>query len=84
MWKIKEDSIKPINYLTVEEEGKPTQYIVFVEYIVTDTLGNRVVEKTRSVMRFCRAKKNGDIAISFNGKKIQSNLSQLKSGFLAN
>jgi len=74
MWIIKPESIKPIKKWHVENN----EYIIIVEYVEEDKIKGKVLSNTKTVQRFCKAKKNGDIIINFNGQKIKANINQIE------
>ena len=65
MWIIKQESIKPINKWFVDNN----EYIIIVEYTKEKNINGNILSKIETIKRFCKAKKNGDIIINFNGKK---------------
>ena len=74
MWMIKSESIKPIKKWHVVNN----EYIIIVEYVEEDKIKGKVLSNTKTVQRFCKAKKNGDIIINFNGQKIKANINQIE------
>jgi len=73
MWIIKQDSIKPIKKMHVEDN----EYIIIIEYIEEEEFKDKHLTRTKTITRFCKAKKNGDIIINFNGQKIKANINQI-------
>ena len=74
MWIIKQDSIKPIRKMHVEDN----EYIIYVEYLEEEDFNDRHLSRTKTTSRFCKAKKNGDIVINFNRLKIKANINQIE------
>lgn len=74
MWIIKQDSIKPIKKMHVENN----EYIIYVEYMEEDNFKDKHLSRIQTVSRFCKAKKDGDIIINFNGQKIKSNINLIE------
>lgn len=74
MWIIKQDSIKPIKKMHVEDN----EYIVIIEYIEEDNFKDKSLSHIKTASRFCKAKKNGDITINFNKQKIKANINQIE------
>ena len=74
MWIIKPESIKLIKKWHVENN----EYIIFVQYIEEDNFKGKILNNTKTTQRICKAKKNGDIIINFNGQKIKANINQIE------
>jgi hypothetical protein len=74
MWIIKQDSIKPIKKMHVENN----EYIIHIEYIEEENFKDKRLSHTKIISRFCKAKKNGDIVINFYKQKIKTNINQIK------
>jgi len=74
MWIIKQDSIKPIRKMYVEDN----EYIIYVEYLEEEDYKDKHITRTKTISRFCKAKKNGDIVINFYGQKIKANINQIE------
>ena len=74
MWIINQDSIKPIKKIHVENN----EYIIYVEYLEEEDFNDRHLNRTKTTSRFCKAKKNGDITIHFNGQKIKTNINKIE------
>lgn len=74
MWIIKQDSIKPIKKMYVEDN----EYIIYIEYLEEADFNDRHLNRTKTISRFCKAKKNGDIVINFYGQKIKANVNQIE------
>jgi len=74
MWTIKPESIKPIKKWNVEGN----EYIIIVQHIEEDEIKGKILSNTKTTQRFCKAKKNGDIVINFNGQKIKANINQIE------
>lgn len=73
MWIIKQDSIKPIRKMHVEDN----EYIIYVEYLEEEDFKDKHLSRIQTTSRFCKAKKNGDITINFNRQKIKTNINQI-------
>jgi len=74
MWTIKQDSIKPIKKMQVENN----EYIIYIEYIEEDDFKDKHLSRVQTTSRFCKAKKNGDIVINFYGQKIKANINLIE------
>jgi len=74
MWIIKQDSIKPIKKMHVENN----EYIIYVEYLEEEDFNGKLLNRTQTITRFCKTKKNGDITIHFNGQKIETNINKIE------
>ena len=71
MWSIKQ--INLIKKMLVEDN----EYIIFIEVVFKDEIKGKILSKTQRETRFCKAKKNGDIVINYNGEKINTNINQI-------
>jgi len=74
MWTIKQESIKPIKKWHVENN----EYIIIIQYVEEDNIKGKILSHTKTTQRFCKAKKNGDTIINFNGQKIKANINDIK------
>jgi len=73
MWIIKPENIKLIKKWHVEDN----EYIIFIEYTKEDEFKGKILIHTKTVQRFCKARKNGNIIINFNGQKIKANINNI-------
>ena len=53
------------------------EYMIIIEYVEEDDFKEKNISHTKTTSRFCKAKKNGEITINFNGQKIKSNINQI-------
>ena len=76
MWEIKQESIKPIKKMLVEDN----EYIIYIEYMEQENIKGKTLTRKQIINRFCKATKKGNITINFYGSKIKSNINNIEGG----
>jgi hypothetical protein len=73
MWIVKEESIKPSKKRLVENN----EYIIYIDYVEEEEIAGKILTRSKTEMRFCKANKKGNIKVSFKGQKLKYNINDI-------